>query len=255
MTTRSAPRRVGKRVANRLRSQPRLALALAILVTVILYAVPRGQSLAYPLMLLSTLAHEMGHGVAAILVGGRFHRFEMWPDGSGVAFWSARGTGPGTAEIGRLELAFVAAGGLVGPAIVAALLLVAARRPRGARQGLLVLAGALGLALLLVVRGFFGMFFVAVLAVGLFAVARASGDELARLVLVFLAVQLALSVFSRGDYLFTPTAQTGAGPMPSDVGQMAAALFLPYWFWGALCGLVSVVVVAASLRLYWRSDD
>ena len=46
--------------------------------------------------------------------------------------------------------------------------------------------------------------------------------------LLLLAVQLALSVFSRGDYLFTNVALTSAGPMPSDVAVMSDALFLPY---------------------------
>ena len=64
-----------------------------------------------------------------------------------------------------------------------------------------------------------------------------------RFTLVFLAVQLALSVFSRSDYLFTSVARTGAGPMPSDVAQMASALFLPFWFWGAACGALSLAVL------------
>jgi membrane-associated phospholipid phosphatase len=67
---------------------------------------------------------------------------------------------------------------------------------------------------------------------------------------VFLAVQLALSVFSRGDYLFTDVARTGEGTFPSDVANMSSALFLPYWFWGALCGAFSVAVLALGLRAY-----
>ena len=68
---------------------------------------------------------------------------------------------------------------------------------------------------------------------------------------VFIAVQLALSVFSRGDYLFTQWAETGSGRMPSDVQQMSEALFLPYWFWGAACGLISVVVLLVGLRVFF----
>ena len=81
----------------------RLALVASVIVTVLLYVVPYGYMLAYPLMLLSTLVHEMGHGVAALLVGGSFHQFQMWVDGSGVAMWSA--------EPSRWRLAVVAAGG------------------------------------------------------------------------------------------------------------------------------------------------
>ena len=45
--------------------------------------------------------------------------------------------------------------------------------------------------------------------------------RLSQTVVLLLAVQLALSVFSRSDYLFTSMALTACGPMPSDVAVMA----------------------------------
>jgi hypothetical protein len=69
---------------------------------------------------------------------------------------------------------------------------------------------------------------------------------------VFLAVQLALSVYSRSDYLFTRTAVSSAGTGQSDVAVMAAALFLPYWFWGALCGALSLVLLYAGGKAFFR---
>ena len=65
---------------------------------------------------------------------------------------------------------------------------------------------------------------------------------------MFVSVQLALSVFSRGDYLFTPN----AGPFPSDVANMATSLFLPYWFWGLVCGGFSLAVLAAGGWFFLR---
>ena len=50
----------------------RVALLVTIGVTLALYYVPYARFLGYPLMLLSTLAHETGHGIAALLVGGNF---------------------------------------------------------------------------------------------------------------------------------------------------------------------------------------
>ena len=38
----------------------------------------------------------------------------------------------------------------------------------------------------------------------------------------------------------------------SDVANMAEALFLPYWFWGAVCGAISLAVLAFGLYLYLR---
>jgi peptidase M50B-like protein len=69
---------------------------------------------------------------------------------------------------------------------------------------------------------------------------------------VLIAVQLALAVFSRSDYLFTQTAMTSAGPAPSDVTVMASALFLPYWFWGVLCGALSLALLAGGARRFLR---
>lgn len=222
----------------------RLVLLVSVVLTAALYVVPYGHYVAYPLMLLSTLAHEMGHGVTALLVGGSFHRFEMWPDGSGVAVWSG--------NVGPLQRAAVAAGGLVGPAVAAAAGFAVGRTVRGARGALTALAVILALALLLVVRNLFGWIFVGVVFAGCVFAARKASGEVAQLLLIFLAVQLALSVFSRGDYLFTPVAETGAGSMPSDVGQIAGALLLPYWFWGVVCGAVSVAVLVYGLKAYWR---
>ena len=92
--------------------QAHIILVGVVLVTAGLYLIPQAHSLAFPLILLSTVAHELGHGVAALLVGGNFHSFHMFSDGSGYAQISG--------EFGGLSKAIVAAGGLVGPAIAAA---------------------------------------------------------------------------------------------------------------------------------------
>lgn len=235
------------RPPRRRKSGPRTRWVLvgSLVVTALLYVVPYGRWLVYPCTLLSTLAHEMGHGVAALLVGGSFRRLEMWADGSGVAHW--RG------DVGALGLAVVAMGGLVGPALVAGMAFFFGRTPTGARATLGSVALILLVAELLVVRGVFAFVFVALVATGLVLAARGPSPELCQWVLVFLAVQLALSVFSRGDYLFTPVARTSAGTLPSDVAQIAAALPLPYWFWGGVCAGVSILVLAMGVRAYWRS--
>ena len=108
------------------------------------------------------------------------------------------------------------------------------------------------LVVLFWVRNAFGLVFVGSLSMLLASIARRGTPETARFALVFFAVQLALSVFSRSDYLFTRLAETGAGSAPSDVARMAEALFLPYWFWGGLCGAVSVAVLAAGAWSYLR---
>ncbi len=225
----------------------RLVLAVSVAVTLGLYLLPFGRTLAWPFVLFSTLVHELGHGIAAILVGGRFEALLMWSDASGVATW--------TALVGRFGHAVIAAGGLIGPAIGGAVCLVAGRRPRTARLSLLVFGGSLVLIDVFFVRTLFGVVFVLIVSAAFILIAVYARPWLAQLVTVFIGVQLALSVFSRGDYLFTAVARTSAGEMPSDVAQIAEALWLPYWFWGACCGLVSVTILVAAFVWTVRDPD
>lgn len=223
----------------RVGSAGRRALLAATVVTIALYIVPGGDVAARPLVWMSTLAHELGHAAATTAVGGEVSSVQVFTDGSGVT--------TGSAPAGRLRTAVVAAGGLVGPALLAALLFVLAGRSRHARLA----AGGLGLALLLTLpfalRGVLAVTVGAVVAAALLLSAVRGRPAVTQVLLVFLAIQLSLSVFSRGDYLFTGTAVTAAGPHPSDSAQIANALIGPYWFWGAVCGLLSIVVLCVGI--------
>ncbi|NJK89178.1 MAG: hypothetical protein HC923_07070, partial [Myxococcales bacterium] len=42
----------------------------------------------YPFTLLATFAHELGHGLVALSLGYDFQSLRLFPDGSGVAYWS-----------------------------------------------------------------------------------------------------------------------------------------------------------------------
>src|SRR5688500_10454134 len=108
----------------------------AAVITVALYVVPGGDLIARPLLWLSTLVHELGHAAVTALVGGEVVSVYVFADGSGVT--------SGLRPEGRLAGAAVAAGGLVGPAAVAALVFALSRVPRRAR----VTAGVVGVVLL-----------------------------------------------------------------------------------------------------------
>lgn len=221
-----------------------IALIASIVLTLIIYYTPQLGYVSYPLMLLSTLAHELGHGITAMLMGGTFESFQMHDDGSGVAMWSG--------SVGPFARAAIAAGGLVGPAVVAGILFASARRPKSAKIMLWIFAAALGLALVLVVRNLFGIGFVTLIAIITALVATKGSEVLCQWYCSFIGAQLGLSVFSRGDYLFTNVAETAQGPMPSDVAQMAEALWLPYWIWGGFCGVISVVILIFGLVVAFR---
>ena len=139
------------------------------------------------------------------------------------------------------------AGGLVGPSVAAALCFTLGKTGQGARWCLIGVGLLLVAVEILVMRNLFGFLFAgAVAAACLFAGARCS-PATAQWLVLFLGVQLALRVFSRADYLFTRT----AGTYPSDVMQMQQALFLPYWFWGLVCGAFAVLVLLYGFRTVW----
>ncbi len=226
--------------------QTRRVLLASLTITALLYVVPGGELVGYPLLLLSTFVHEMGHGLAAIAVGGRFIDLQIFADGSGVAVSATDG--------GALSRAVVAAGGLVGPAIAAAVGFTLGRRARVSRVTLLVGGLLTLLAGVLWVRSLVGwLVVIGLAAISLTVATVIRQDHWSQLWLVFLSVQLGLSVFSRSEYLFAEGARTGAGFGPSDSAAIADALLLPYWFWGAVCGLVSVLALAYGAWLFLRA--
>lgn len=227
-----------------------IALVIAAAITVLLFVIPYGHYVIYPLMLFSTFAHEFGHGLSAWLMGGEFLYFRIWPDGSGVA--AHRG------HYGDFSKAFISAGGLVGPAVLAGIYFLIGRREELSRVGLYALGAFSILGFFQSLRGdapemAFGIVFCLLLAVLCIAIARLAPASIAQIVLIFLAVQLSLSVFSRGDYLFMEYAQTAGGKAPSDVTQISNAIGGPYWLWGGMVGLFSVAVLAGGIYLFFKS--
>jgi hypothetical protein len=236
----------GRELETDARARLRRALLWSSGLTVALWIIPLGDRIGYPLYLLSTLVHELGHGLTAELVGGDFSHLKVATDGSGVAFSSVTGS---------VQRALVAAGGLVGPAVAALLGFAAGRRATTARIGLFAIALLTAVATLLWVRSWVGVL-VAVsvsLGCGAAALAPARRPGVPQLVLLFLSVQLALSVFSRSEYLFTQLSTSTGGQSRSDSEAIADVLLGPYWFWGAVCGLFSVAVLLLGGRMVLRS--
>lgn len=235
-----------RNVTKTAQQDARLALVAAAAASLIVLVVPILRPLAYPVELFGTLVHELGHGVAAILTGGRFDRLRVWPDGSGLADVRV--------GIAAWKQAATAAGGLLGPPAAAMILFVLSRSRRGARIGLMVLAAVLTLALALFVRNVFGAILTLLIIAGCVLAARIRGREVPRLVALLVAVQLALSVFVRAGDLFSARAVTAAGTMTSDVGQIAEAFGGPAWLWGGLVSLISAAIVIWGLGRLWGDD-
>lgn len=220
-----------------------LLLALVFL-TLAAFILPFGEVFGYPFVLMSTFAHEMGHGLAALLIGENFVSLQMFSDGSGVATIAGF-----TSPIGA---ATAAGGGLLGPSIFAALCFIAAKKGAIARIFLSAAGVGMIVAEFLYIRNTFAWVFVAVLATLFLWLAQQSRPWVAQASLIFLGIQLSLSVFSRSDYLFAETALTSQGVMPSDVAVIAEAMSMPVWLCGAICALYSIIILSLGLWAYIR---
>ena len=216
--------------------QSRSLLILSTLAVVVIWQVPYGRQLLYPLTLLATYAHEMGHGITALLTGSEFDQLVLHADGSGTALWSG--------NPGRLATALIAAGGLAGPTFAGIGLLLVSRNPRHARTILACLAALIVATVVLWSRNAFGVLFLISVAATLGIAARMLPPAAAFFLLHFIAATLCLSWFNHLGYLFSAQAVVNGVTLPSDSSVIAQALWLPYWFWGGAVALFSMAVTA-----------
>lgn len=136
---------------------PDWVVTAAALAAALLVLTPRSWLLTRHVV---TIAHEAGHGLAALLTGRRLVGIRLHSDTSGVTVSAGPRRGPG--------MVVTAAAGYLGPALVgvSAATLVGSGHAVGALWALLVL-----LALLLVqIRNWFGLWAVLGTAGGIFAV-------------------------------------------------------------------------------------
>jgi hypothetical protein len=230
------------------RTSSRAVLLVAALTLVLVdRLVPYGRLVLYPFTLLTTWVHEMGHGLTAILVGGRFSHLEIFADASGVAHSSHA---EGTAS------ALVALGGLLAPPLTGALLLAFARGPRRAKLGLVLLGLGLLASCALLVRSTVGLVAMPLVAALLLFVAR-YGDGREGLFLVQLvALSFALDTLGRGlSYLFMDSVLIEGHEMTSDIGAVAQGLGGPRLLYSLLVAGLSLVLVLVGLWSGFRGEQ
>ena len=211
-------------------------LMAAALVTVLLWQIPAGDYILYPFTILATWFHEMGHGLAAIILGGNFQQLQIDGDGSGVAFQSGRlYLGP----IGRALVA-PAIDGTMGPPIAGAGLILASRKFHPASVCLKILGGLFLFSVLVSVRSSFGIVAISLLGLTILGISLKSAPWFQGFSVQFLGVQACISTYHQLDYLFS----SNPGSLGlSDTTQIQKQLFLPDWFWGGLMAFASLVIL------------
>jgi Peptidase M50B-like len=212
--------------------------------TVVLWQIPGGNYILYPFTILATWFHEMAHGLTALLLGGRFAKLLIFSDGSGAAYYS------GPLLLGTFGQVLVAAAGPMGPPVAGAALILTSRSLKAARLTLKLLGSFLLISTAVWVRSLFGVVTIPLMGVGVLGVAFKGSERVQRLLVQFLGVQACVSAYRQMDYLFSYS----AGPLGiSDTAQIQQALMLPYWFWGGLIALSSLLILVVSLWRVYRS--
>ncbi len=219
-------------------------LIVAAIATVVLWQIPGGNYILYPFTILATWFHEMGHGLAAILLGGKFQQLQIFPNGSGVAYHS------GTLFLGPIGRAIVAAAGPMGPPIAGAILILASRSFKNASLSLKILGSFLIISTFIWVRSLFGLVAIPLIGLMILGIALRAPQWIQGFAVQFLGVQACVSTYLQLDYLFSASAGPG---LHSDSAQIQQQLFLPYWFWGGLMAIASLLILVQSLRIAYRS--
>ena len=228
---------------HRANSQHRTALLFtAVLVVSFQLFVPHGKLVLYPLTLLSTWIHEMGHGVTALLCGGRFDQLRIYPDASGI---SEMAVPPGLCE------AITAAGGLLAPPLIGALCLALGRRL--SRVIMASLAVGLALSLVFYVRTWAGSAAILPLCIMMSLVASYGAREATVFLTQLLGMVLGLDTLTRTlGYLFVSSTAVWGAQQTSDIAGIAQVLGGPIWLWGGIIAAVALLLLALGILGAWR---
>lgn len=214
----------------------------AVVASLVLPLIPFGRFVLYPFALLGTWAHELGHGVMAMILGGTFDRLEVYQGLGGVAYY--RG-------LGDLASVGVAVAGLLGPAILGATVIMLGSRPGAARRVLAVLGVVVLASVLLFVRNAFGVLALGVIGVVLVGIGVAGPARLRVALAQLIGVQFCLTSLGTLDYMFTSTFERDGTTVESDTETIASVLFLPYWFWGGLIAALSFAIMGYAIFRAW----
>jgi Peptidase M50B-like len=206
----------------------------------------------YPLQLFATFVHESSHALVTLITGNTVMSLTVAPDASG-AVWS---------QSSGISQLLISSAGYLGTTVFGTLLLVWMRFGYSSRLALYISSGLVGV--MTIVFGFlapfwnllanvtfgsvaFTVFSGALLAAGLFAVAKFASDKWVNFALAFLAVQCLLNAFFSLKDLFVISAVTN---QTTDAANMAAATGIPALVWVVVWIGISLLLITVGMRLY-----
>jgi hypothetical protein len=226
------------------RHAPLILGGLAFAFSLVLRHIPVLGWAVYPFQLLVTMVHELSHGLAALLTGGRFIEFTISPNAAGLAT---------TAGGWRW---FIIPAGYLGAAIFGGVLLVLIYRSPGTRARRL-LAITLGLFFALMTL-LFARNLTAIAVGGLAAlVLMVLGWYGPPLVLLFTLNLVAIQASLNALDSLLGLMRLNASPFQqaNDAQAMADVTHAPALAWAISWSLVALALLVGSVYLSLRSGD
>lgn len=221
------------------RNSTKYFLGFSILI-ILMWNFPIGLVQLYPFTILATYFHEMGHGLAAMLLGSKFHYLLIHMDGSGVAVHSDANF------LGTIGKAIISISGPLGPTFAGMLFIYSSGSFKTTQRLLVILGAFIIISVIIWVRSAFGVLFLLAIGAFLVFIGIKSSARTKQLVLQFIGVYSMLSLYQNVDYLFMQQVEMGGTIMLSDTGYLQEYLFLPYWLWGT-------IILGISLFAFYKS--
>lgn len=232
-------------------------LLVATAITIILWFLPYGNWVVYPIRLFVTFIHESSHALMAVLTGGSVQSLTISADTSGLTYSAPSGL------IGGL---LTSSAGYIGTTVFGVAMLYLIRRSFSPNKILTALGIFVGAMLLVftVVSPIFNflslqvayssvLFTVVtggVLAAGLIALGIFTDLRFARFAVAFLAVQCLLNAITDQITLLAINSPFAGSDVANDAANMANATHLPGIVWVLIWIGISVAMISVGLRLY-----
>lgn len=174
------------------------------------------------------------------MTGGHFAHMRLSPDFGGVAH---------TSTYGNFSASIVVLGGLLGPSIAGAFLLVLSRGLNQNRLALCLLIAALGLTIVFWSANTFTRISLSGIAAIITIITLKAPAMIHSLCAHIIAIAFCLSAVARFDYFFADRAVIGTTSGQSDTHVLTEIIGGTHFIWGITLSLIALLILYGAFRL------